>query len=155
MGSYGEVMDVYDNNGNGKEDLPKLREIFRRQRQFSESSMGDYCPDIDFNYDDADTSENEIAECYSYTEGPEFQLNLKAFEELCAELGVVPLWQSLTDSGRKSLIVRLSDHLELCNTIQRMRAARAILYVAQGCWGEVQSDREQNEWSRQNVFSLV
>lgn len=147
-------MDLYDNNGNGKEDLPKLREIFRRQRQFSESSMGD-CPDIDFNYDDADTSENEIAECYSYTEGPEFQLNLKAFEEVCGELNVVALWQGASESGRKSLIIRLSDHLELCNSQQRMRAARALLYVAQGCWGEVQSDREQHEWSRRNVFLLV
>lgn len=35
------------------------------------------CPDIEFNYDDADLQENEMAELYSYTEGPEFQLNLK------------------------------------------------------------------------------
>ena len=35
------------------------------------------CPDIDFSYDDSDSYENEIAELYSYSEGPEFQLNLK------------------------------------------------------------------------------
>lgn len=50
---------------------------------------------------------------------------------MCAELGVVPLWQSATDASRRSLIVRLSDHLELCHRSPRMRAARAILYIAQ------------------------
>ncbi|XP_070000855.1 striatin-interacting protein 1 homolog [Penaeus vannamei] len=157
-----------DNNGDCKRSLPKLREIFTRQRQDSdamsgestspwlggEASMAD-CPDIEFNYDDADLQENEMAELYSYTEGPEFQLNLKAWEEVCAELGVVPLWQSATDASRRSLIVRLSDHLELCHRSPRMRAARAILYIAQGCWGEVQSDREQAMWARRNVFLLV
>lgn len=113
------------------------------------------CPDIEFNYDDADSPENEIAEFYSYTEGPEFQLNLKAWEEVCGELGVVPLWQSASDTSHRTLIIRLADHLELCNRSQRMRAARAILYIAQGCWGEVQSDREQVMWARRNVFLLV
>lgn len=43
---------------------------------FFQASMAD-CPDIEFNYDDADLQENEMSELYSYTEGPEFQLNLK------------------------------------------------------------------------------
>ena len=34
-------------------------------------------PEIDFNYADADSFDNEISELYSYTECPEFQLNLK------------------------------------------------------------------------------
>ncbi|XP_071552351.1 striatin-interacting protein 1 homolog isoform X4 [Panulirus ornatus] len=147
-------INTMENNGDGKRGLPKLREIFTRQRQDSDSSMAD-CPDIEFNYDDADSPENEIAEFYSYTEGPEFQLNLKAWEEVCGELGVVPLWQSASDTSHRTLIIRLADHLELCNRSQRMRAARAILYIAQGCWGEVQSDREQVMWARRNVFLLV
>ncbi|XP_053655458.2 striatin-interacting protein 1 homolog isoform X1 [Cherax quadricarinatus] len=143
-----------ENDDQEKKTVPKLREIFSRQRQDSEASMTD-CPDIEFNYDDADLPENEITELYSYTEGPEFQLNLKAWEEVCGELGVVPLWQSASDIGHRTLIVRLADHLELCNRSLRMRAARAILYIAQGCWGEVQSDREQNMWARRNIFLLV
>ena len=35
------------------------------------------CPDLDFLYDDTDKHTNEIAELYSYTEGAEFQLNIK------------------------------------------------------------------------------
>ncbi|KAK7072993.1 Striatin-interacting protein 2 [Halocaridina rubra] len=143
-----------ETNGDCKRGLPKLREILTRQRQDSDTSMTE-CPDIDFDYNDSDTPENEIAELYSYTEGPEFQLNLKAWEEVCGELSVVPLWQSVSDVSRRSLIIRLSDHLELCHRTPRMRAARAILYIAQGCWGEVQSDREQATWARQNVHLLV
>ncbi|KAK4301846.1 hypothetical protein Pmani_026037 [Petrolisthes manimaculis] len=142
------------NGGDTKRGLPKLREIFTRQRQDSDASMSD-CPDIEFNYNDADIAENEIAELYSYTEGPEFQLNLKAWEEVCGELGVVPLWQSASDTSHRAVVIRLADHLELCDRTLRMRAARAILYIAQGCWGEVQSDREQAMWARRNVFLLV
>ena len=35
------------------------------------------CPDLDFVYDDADKHPNETAELYSYTEGPEFQTNIR------------------------------------------------------------------------------
>lgn len=34
-------------------------------------------PDLEFVYADADIFNNEIAELYSYTEQPEFQLNVK------------------------------------------------------------------------------
>lgn len=40
------------------------------------------CPDLDFIYDDADKQSNEIAELYSYTEGPEFQLNVKVILDI-------------------------------------------------------------------------
>ncbi|KAK8395960.1 hypothetical protein O3P69_005210 [Scylla paramamosain] len=143
-----------ETNGEGRRSAPKLREIFTRQRQDSDASMTD-CPDIEFNYDDADLPENEVTELYSYTEGPEYQLNLKAWEEVCGELGVVPLWQSASDVSHRALIIRLADHLELSSRTHRMRAARAILYIVQGCWGEVQSDREQGMWARRNVFLLV
>ena len=33
-------------------------------------------------------------------------------------------------------------------------AMRALLYVAQGCWAEVQSDEEQASWARANVILL-
>ena len=44
-------------------------------------NMGE-CPDIEFVYDDADSYENEMAELYSYTEGQEFQQNLKVSKNL-------------------------------------------------------------------------
>ncbi|KAG8138525.1 hypothetical protein E2320_004398 [Naja naja] len=39
------------------------------------------CPNLDFEYGDADGHAAELAELYSYTEGAEFALNRKCFEE--------------------------------------------------------------------------
>ncbi|MPC68684.1 hypothetical protein E2C01_062888 [Portunus trituberculatus] len=58
-------------------------------------------------------------------------LPVQAWEEVCAELGVVPLWQSASDVSHRTLIIRLADHLELSSRTHRMRAARAILYIVQ------------------------
>lgn len=68
--------------------------------------------------------------------------------------GLRPQWQTFSDALRKNVLLKLADHLELSNKAARMKAARAILYIAQGCWSEVQSDSEQQHWMRSNVFLL-
>lgn len=65
-----------------------------------------------------------------------------------------PWWQNLTRSQHKSVIYKLLDQLEISNKQLRMKAARCILYLAQGCWAEVQSDKEQQDWTRTNVMLL-
>lgn len=140
-----------DANGNGKRGLPKLRDIMRRQRQDSDGCEAD-SPDLDYIYDDTDTHTNEIAELYSYTEQSEFQLNLKAFEDLMEQYNLLPSWQRLNDEEKKSLTMKLLDHLEVSSKPLRMKAARCILYIVQGCWAEVQSDSEQQTWTKKNVM---
>lgn len=65
-----------------------------------------------------------------------------------------PWWQNLTQPQQKSVILKLLDQLEVSNKHMRMKAARCILYLAQGCWSEVQFDKEQQDWSRTNVMML-
>uniref|UniRef100_A0A1B6KHM4 Far11/STRP C-terminal domain-containing protein n=1 Tax=Graphocephala atropunctata TaxID=36148 RepID=A0A1B6KHM4_9HEMI len=139
-----------DPNGNGKRGLPKLRDIFRRQRQ--DSDGGTDSPDLEFVYADADTYTNEIAELYSYTEQPEFQLNVKAFEDQMEMYGLNPCWQKQTTEQKKSIIAKLLDQLEVSNKILRMKAARCFLYLVQGCWAEMQSDKEQQACTKDNVY---
>lgn len=67
---------------------------------------------------------------------------------------VRPHWQTLCDTTRKSVLLKLAEQLELSSKVARMKAARAVLYIAQGCWGEVQSDAEQQHWSRSNILLL-
>nr|CAD7578944.1 unnamed protein product [Timema californicum] len=143
---------IMDANGNGKREIPKFRDLFRRQRQDSDS--GPECPDLDFIYDDADSSINELAELYSYTEQPEFQQNVKAFEDLMRDYKLVPYWQKLSEVQQRSVVLKLLDQLEVSNKYIRMKAARCILYLAQGCWAELQSDTEQQMLSRKNVMLL-
>ncbi|EFA11227.2 striatin-interacting protein 1 [Tribolium castaneum] len=142
-----------DPNGNGKRGLPRLREIIRRQRQDSDGGGTD-SPDLDFIYDDTDTHPNEIAELYSYTEQPELALNVKAFEDQMEQYNLPPSWQRLSLEQRKSVVMKLLDQLEVSSKPLRMRAARCILYIAQGCWAEMQSDAEQQQWARVNVMLL-
>ncbi|KAL7037234.1 hypothetical protein ACKWTF_009123 [Chironomus riparius] len=110
--------------------------------------------DLEFNYADSDTHLNEIAELYSYTEHNEFQLNVKAFEDQMEMYKLKPLWQQLDKDQHQSIILKLIDQLEVLDNTMRMKAARTLLYLAQGCWVEVQSDDEQQSLSRYNVMML-
>ncbi|XP_076236978.1 striatin interacting protein isoform X2 [Calliopsis andreniformis] len=110
--------------------------------------------DLEFVYDDADTYANEIAELYSYTEQYELHVNLTAFEEQMESYKLLPWWQNLTEAQKKSVIYKLLDQLEVSNKPLRMKAAQCILYLVQGCWAEVQSDKEQQDWTRTNVMLL-
>lgn len=65
-----------------------------------------------------------------------------------------PVWQNISVEQQKSIIFKLLDQLEVSNKQWRMKAARCILYLAQGCWAEVQSDKEQQEWEQKNVMLL-
>uniref|UniRef100_A0A6M2DIS4 Uncharacterized protein n=1 Tax=Xenopsylla cheopis TaxID=163159 RepID=A0A6M2DIS4_XENCH len=112
------------------------------------------CPDLDFVYDDTDIHANEISELYSYTEQPELQLNVKAFEDQMEQYKLPPSWQKLTEEQQKSIIMKLIDQLEMSKKQLRMKAARCVLYLAQGCWAEMQSDKEQQHWCRHNVMLL-
>lgn len=111
-------------------------------------------PDLDFVYADVDTYQNEIAELYSYTEFSEFQQNVKAFEDQMEMYDLPPNWQKLEPAAQRSIVMKLMDQLEVSNRTFRMQAARCILYLAQGCWAEVQSDEEQHQNTRDNVIVL-
>lgn len=65
-----------------------------------------------------------------------------------------PSWQRLSVEKRKSVVMKLLDQLECSKKPVRMRAARCLLYIAQGCWAEVQSDTEQQHWTRINALLL-
>ncbi|XP_065357206.1 striatin-interacting protein 1 homolog [Calliphora vicina] len=111
-------------------------------------------PDLNFMYADVDTYQNEIAELYSYTEFSEFQQNVKAFEDQMEMYDLPPNWQKLDSSAQRGIVMKLMDQLEVSNRSFRMQAARCILYLAQGCWAEVQSDEEQHQNIRVNVIVL-
>ncbi|CAB3372424.1 Hypothetical predicted protein [Cloeon dipterum] len=112
------------------------------------------CMEVDFQYEDADSPVNELSELYSYTEQPEYQLNVKAFEDLMQDYKYAPSWEKLSQEQRTSVVMKLLDQLEISNKTSRMKAARCVLYIAQGCWAEVQSDEEQLNNARDNVMLL-
>lgn len=141
-------------NGNGRRGGAKQLDVRRPMEEGECVSLNDESPELDFLYDDCDTQANEIAELYSYTEHPEFQHNVKAFEDIMEEFNFPPSWQRLSKQQQRTVVMKLLEHLDIAVTNIRMRATRCILYLAQGCWAEMQSDAEQAQWARHNIMML-
>ncbi|XP_022098844.1 striatin-interacting protein 1-like isoform X2 [Acanthaster planci] len=131
--------------------LPKLRELLRRQRRDSDSQNDS--PDLDFEYDDANKYKHEIAELYSYTEEPEFALCQKCFEEDFHSY-IKEKWAQLSPDHQQMHVLHLLNNVESAKREQRMKSARAILYLAQGCFSECSSEEEQRKRARENCFLL-
>ncbi|KAK2517239.1 hypothetical protein Q9233_013267 [Columba guinea] len=131
---------------------PKSRELFRSQRKESEGSVD--CPNLEFEYGDADGHGAELAELYSYTEEPELSTNRRCFEEDFHAQAQGRRWLELDGAQHKAYVMRLLDALEVVNRDKRLKVARAILYLAQGVFGDCDNDGDVLHWSRHNSFLL-
>ncbi|XP_059091844.1 striatin-interacting protein 1-like [Tigriopus californicus] len=134
--------------------LPKIREILRRQKPDSEDEES---PDIDFVYADSDEFAAEMAEFYSYTENPEMSTWEKAFEQAVGQFrgpDTPTTWRDLSEADQVQLVQSILAQTELADPRERLEAMRAILYIAQGCWMECQSDSECLDAIRTNVVLL-
>ncbi|XP_053260675.1 striatin-interacting protein 2 isoform X2 [Podarcis raffonei] len=139
--------------GKGKAQPPaKGRELFRSQRKESEGSVD--CPNLEFEYGDSDIYAAELSELYSYTEEPEFAANRKCFEEDFQTQVKDKQWSELDVAQQKAYVMRLLDGLEVVNREKRLKVARAILYLAQGVFGECDTEADVLHWSRHNNFLL-
>eukprot|EP00069_Balaena_mysticetus_P018956 bmy_11921T0 len=144
----------------------KAREFNRNQRKDSEGYSES--PDLEFEYADTDKWAAELSgrghgdddtlfltELYSYTEGPEFLMNRKCFEEDFRMHVTDKKWTELDTSQHRTHAMRLLDGLEVTAREKRLKVARAILYVAQGTFGECSSEAEVQSWMRYNIFLLL
>lgn len=111
-------------------------------------------PVLDFTYADCDSHSNEIAELYSYTELPDFHLNEKAFENLTKKWALPGRWEKQNPQQKKCTVSMMIELAEATESESRIEAARGLLYLAQGCWAEAQSDADQKTWARENVMLL-
>uniref|UniRef100_A0A8B9GFG0 Striatin interacting protein 1 n=1 Tax=Amazona collaria TaxID=241587 RepID=A0A8B9GFG0_9PSIT len=143
-----------NNKARGGAALPaKGRDLGRPPRKDSEGYSES--PDLEFEYADTDKWAAELSELYSYTEGPEFLLNRKCFEEDFRIHMRDKKWTELDRNQHRTHAMRLLDGLEVTAREKRLRVARAILYVAQGTFGECGSETEVQAWMRYNIFLLL
>ncbi|XP_077196525.1 striatin-interacting protein 2 isoform X2 [Paroedura picta] len=112
------------------------------------------CPNLEFEYGDADSCAAELSELYSYTEEPEFALNRRCFQEDFHTQVEGGQWSELDPSRQKAYVMRLLDGLEVVDRQKRLKVARAVLYLAQGVFGECDSEAEVLYWARYNNFLL-
>ncbi|NXF40982.1 STRP2 protein, partial [Nyctibius bracteatus] len=112
------------------------------------------CPNLEFKYGDADGHGAELAELYSYTEEPELSTNRRCFEEDFHAQVQGRRWLELDGAQQKAYVMRLLDGLEVVNRDKRLKVARAILYLAQGVFGDCDNEGDVLHWSRHNSFLL-
>uniref|UniRef100_A0A8C0BT31 Striatin interacting protein 2 n=1 Tax=Buteo japonicus TaxID=224669 RepID=A0A8C0BT31_9AVES len=112
------------------------------------------CPNLEFEYRDADSHSAELAELYSYTEEPELSTNRRCFEEDFHAQVQGRRWLELDGAQQKAYVMRLLDGLEVVNRDKRLKVARAILYLAQGVFGDCDNEGDVLHWSRHNSFLL-
>ncbi|KAM3927612.1 striatin-interacting protein 2 [Leptodactylus fuscus] len=112
------------------------------------------CPSLEFEYNGSDHLAAELTELYSYTEEPELILNRRCFEERFRLQGGETRWTSLDSALHRTHVMRLLDELEMVIREKRLSAARAILYLAQGVFGECETESDVLHWSRYNCFLL-
>uniref|UniRef100_A0A8D1MFW5 Striatin interacting protein 2 n=1 Tax=Sus scrofa TaxID=9823 RepID=A0A8D1MFW5_PIG len=143
---------VGNGSGKGKPVAPKGREAFRSQRRESEGSVD--CPTLEFEYGDADGHAAELSELYSYTENQEFTTNRRCFEEDFKTQVQGKEWLELEEDAQKAYVMGLLDRLEVVSRERRLKVARAVLYLAQGTFGECDSEVDVLHWSRYNCFLL-
>ncbi|KAL5238108.1 hypothetical protein ACI65C_005518 [Semiaphis heraclei] len=137
----------------GKRNTPKLKDFMgRKQKQDSEEESD--CPDLEYNYGDADTHLCEMAELYSYSELEDYQTNIQEFERVLKALDFKPSWHGLSIENKNIVASRLLDSLEVSDKTKRMNAARCVLYLLQGCWAECQSDKDQQTNAKENILFL-
>uniref|UniRef100_A0A8C4P5K8 Striatin interacting protein 2 n=1 Tax=Dromaius novaehollandiae TaxID=8790 RepID=A0A8C4P5K8_DRONO len=125
----------------------------RRKRQVSCRGSVD-CPNLEFGYGDADGFAAELSELYSYTEEPEFITNRRCFEEDFHAQVQGKRWLELGVAQQKAYVMRLLDGLEVVSRDKRLRVARAVLYLAQGTFGDCDNEDDVLHWSRHNNFLL-
>lgn len=118
------------------------------------NSTANSCSIIDFVYTDTDTHLNEVAELYSYSEETDFALNRTSFEELMEDYGFPLKWNHMSDGQKSRALQRMADGMELTDRVTRTRAIRAVLYLAQGNFGDCLVIEEQPRFARKNIFQL-
>lgn len=109
---------------------------------------------IDFTYCDTDVHQNEVAELYSYNEELDFTANRTAFEELMEDYGFPLKWSHALPSQKARVVEKLAEGLELTERWTRVRAVRALLYLAQGNFADCSTAEEQSKCARENIFQL-
>ncbi|KAF4021510.1 hypothetical protein G4228_013711 [Cervus hanglu yarkandensis] len=99
---------------------------------------------------------NQRKDSEGYSESPDLEFEYADTDKWAAELSVTDRkWTELDTNQHRTHAMRLLDGLEVTAREKRLKVARAILYVAQGTFGECSSEAEVQSWMRYNTFLLL
>ncbi|KAL1451721.1 hypothetical protein WDU94_006072, partial [Cyamophila willieti] len=95
-------------------------------------------PDLGINYSDSGSFDKELADLYSYSEYKDFNSVFIEFSTFLEEKNI-QAWTILSEECKIDLIHDLYSRLSSSDGAIRQRALFCLMYLAQGCWGELGS----------------
>uniref|UniRef100_A0A914Q393 Far11/STRP N-terminal domain-containing protein n=1 Tax=Panagrolaimus davidi TaxID=227884 RepID=A0A914Q393_9BILA len=116
-------------------NLPKLKEI-----------APDVKPSMDYSKDRSDIYQTELAELYSYSEMEDWAIGLESFYKYTDNRNFPQKFISMEVNEKKRFIADMIQMFESTESSVRLEAARLVLYLLQGAFGDFRtSDEEENE----------
>ncbi|RXN39237.1 striatin-interacting 1 -like protein [Labeo rohita] len=99
---------------------------------------------------------NQRKDSEGLSEAPDLEFEYSDADKWTVELSVPDQkWTELDSVQHRAHAMRLLDGLDVIGRERRLKVARAILYMAQGTFGECSSELEVQHWMRYNVFLLL
>uniref|UniRef100_A0A8D8LJJ7 Striatin-interacting protein 1 n=1 Tax=Cacopsylla melanoneura TaxID=428564 RepID=A0A8D8LJJ7_9HEMI len=95
-------------------------------------------PDLGIDYLDSGPFDKELADLYSYSEYKDFNIVFNEFS-LFLEEKKIQAWTILSEECKIDLIQDLFGRLNSSDGTVRQKAMFCLMYLAQGCWGELGS----------------
>ncbi|KAI9017442.1 hypothetical protein BC832DRAFT_612171 [Gaertneriomyces semiglobifer] len=133
-----------------KPSLVELRAKLKRARTEQGSKKNTQTPQYDFVYADRDTFENELNEFYSFQD----QGFIKDGRDLF-HASFCGAWNTATNESKATYVRAQLDRLELRDAEERERAAKQLLYIAQGVFLETTTKQTHIESIRANCKLLM
>ena len=119
----------------GRGSLSKLKEIMKRRRRTSDSTVE--APDHEYTYEDTDTFTKELGELFTYSEVSELSEYRTCFTK-CIQAkspAVNPHnWSGLSTAEKKGIIVHFAEKLEVVDSKERLCACMSLLYLILGAY---------------------
>nr|XP_014340086.1 PREDICTED: striatin-interacting protein 1 [Latimeria chalumnae] len=149
----------------------KGRELNRNQRKDSEGFSES--PDLEFEYADTDKWAAELSgrskpanHFFRYVMVESKlgdMISVHVLDRESSSLSALFLsflvkdkkWTEVDITVQRAHAMRLLDGLEVTARERRLKVARSILYMAQGTFGECNSEMEVQYWMRYNIFLLL
>uniref|UniRef100_A0A915CZG2 Striatin-interacting protein 1 n=1 Tax=Ditylenchus dipsaci TaxID=166011 RepID=A0A915CZG2_9BILA len=101
--------------------------------------------EINFEYADCDKHSVEMAELYTYSEMEDFALNFDAFTRYMEDKKIPCTWIRLSSKEQSKLLQDLAQRLDSADSTVRLTAARILLYILQGAYGDFAEEWEDED----------
>uniref|UniRef100_A0A914I6C7 Uncharacterized protein n=1 Tax=Globodera rostochiensis TaxID=31243 RepID=A0A914I6C7_GLORO len=96
---------------------------------------------------------SELAELYTYSEMDEFALNFECFGRYLRERKKEPIWDDLPAKEKSNILQNIVESFENSDSEHRLEAARIILYILQGAYGDFTDieAKDSDRWSTEAI----